>query len=162
MNEDRRALDRSVAEDSAVGGDPRDAKARSDLVRDAIGQLDGVILGHDGELRGGAEGPIGLGAVDPDALSDAAPGDAVADRVDDARAITVRDHTRVRHPVANPVAALLRITRIDARNRNPDPYLTRARLRIRHLADFEHVRSGSRSFVPSREHPRHLRPPLSP
>jgi hypothetical protein len=57
-----------------------------------VGQRDGEVAGDDGVLGGGTEGAVGLGAVHPHALPDAARVDAVADGVDDAGGVAVRDH----------------------------------------------------------------------
>ena len=160
VDEDRRAFDRPVAEDGAMGGDAGNAQTRAHLVADVVGERDRLVGGHHGELRGGAEGPVGLGAVDPDALSGPGRVDAVADRVDDARPVAVRDHPRIRHPVADPVAALLRVPGVDARDSDADANLARSRLGVGHLADLQHLRRRARPLVPSCEHPPHARPPL--
>ena len=70
VDEHRRAVDRAVAEHRAVGGDARDAEARTELVADLVRQRDGLLGGHDRELGGRAERAVGLGAVDPDAFAD--------------------------------------------------------------------------------------------
>ena len=43
VDEDRRAVDRPVPEHGAVGGDAGDAEARAHLVRDAVGERDGLV-----------------------------------------------------------------------------------------------------------------------
>ena len=72
VDQDGLAVDRAVGEDRAVGGDAGDAQARAELVADVVGQGDGLVVGYDGVLGGGAEGPVGLGAVDPHPLPDPA------------------------------------------------------------------------------------------
>ena len=80
MDEDGRAVDGTVDEDGAVGGDAGDAEAGAELVGHAVGEADGEEVGTTMKLGGGAEGTVGLGAVHPYPLSDADRLDAVADR----------------------------------------------------------------------------------
>src|SRR3954453_7794497 len=133
-------------------GDAGNSQTRAQLVADVLRERDRLRFGHHGQLRGGAEGTVGLRSVDPDALSDAGTVDFVAGRVDDARPVAVRDHPRVRHPLTDPVAPLLRVARVDARDSDADANLARSRLGVGHLADLKHVRRGSRPVIPSCEH----------
>src|SRR3954467_7392067 len=133
-------------------GDAGNSQTRAQLVADVARERDRLLFGHHGELRGGAEGTVGLGSVDPDALSDACTIDSLAGRVDDARPVAVRDHPRIRHPLTDPVAALLRVARVDARDSDADANLARSRLGVGHLADLKHLRRRSRPVIPSCAH----------
>src|SRR4051812_14179804 len=82
-----------------MGRDPGDAQTGTELIADLIRERDGLIGGHDRELGGSAESPVRLGAIDPDALADATTLDTIADSVDDARAVAVRNHARVGHAI---------------------------------------------------------------
>src|SRR3954447_23268664 len=135
-----------------MGGDAGNSQTRPQLVAHVVRERDRLLVGHHGELRGGAEGTVGLGSVDPDALSDARTVDFVAGRVDNACPVAVRDHPPVRHPVPDPVAALLRVPRIDARDSDADANLTRSRLGVGHLADLKYLPRGSRPVIPSCAH----------
>ena len=116
-------------------------------------QLDGLLGRHDGPLRCGPERPIGLRAVHPDALADPGRIGALPDRVDHPGAVAVRDHARERHPVAQPVAALLRVAGVDARQAQTDPDVARAGLWRRQVPDLQDLRSRSGLLVPRRAHP---------
>ena len=87
--------------------------------------------GYDGVLGGGPEGPVGLGAVDPHPLSDAALVDALADGVDDAGRVAVRDHPRVGHRGAEPAAPLLGVAGVDTGEAHPNADLARAGVGVR-------------------------------
>src|SRR4051794_31900448 len=108
-----------------MGCDAWDTEGGADFVADPVREGDCLIVWHDRQLRGRAEGAVGLRPVDPDALTDPAGVHTLADRVDDTGAVAVRDDARIRQPGADPVAALLRIARIDARERQPDANLPR-------------------------------------
>lgn len=71
MDENDPAVDRAVGEHGAVG-DAGDAQARAELVAEVVGESCSPLIGYDGVLGGGAEGPVGLGAVDPHPLPHAA------------------------------------------------------------------------------------------
>src|SRR3954454_18846705 len=135
-----------------MGGDAGNSQTRGQLVADVVRERDRLLIGHDGELRGGAEGTVGLGSIDPDALSDACTVNFVAGRVDDACPVAVRDHPRVGHPVTDPVAALLRVPGIDARDGDADANLARSRLGVGHLADLKYLRRRSRPVIPRCAH----------
>src|SRR3954451_10807962 len=130
-----------------MGCDAWDTKAGADFVADPVREGDRLIPRHDRELRGRAERPVGLRPVDPDALTDPAGVHTLADRIDDTGAVAVRDDARIRQPGADPVAALLRIARIDAGDREAYPNLARPGLGIGHHADLQHLRAGpARSY----------------
>ena len=145
-------VDGSVAEDSAVRGDPGDAETGADLVGYLVGQVNGKLLRHDGVLGSGAERAVGLGAVHPDTLPDAVPADAVTDGVDGAGAVAVRDDARVRHRGAEPAAALLRVAGVHAGEPHPDADLPGSRLGVGELADLQDVGRGALPLVPGCAH----------
>jgi hypothetical protein len=64
VNQDRLPGDRPVTEDGPVCGNAGDAQARTKLVTDTRRQLHGLLVGHHGQLCGGAERAIRLRAVD--------------------------------------------------------------------------------------------------
>ena len=87
-----------------------------------------MICGNDRHLRGGAEGPVGLGTEHPDPLPGPARVHALTHRVDDSGPVAVRYDPRERHHRPEPAAPLLGIARIDAGQGDPDPGLSRTRL----------------------------------
>ena len=159
MDQHALAVDRAVGEYGAMGGDAGDAQARADLVADRIGQGYGLRGRDDDELGRGAERPVGLGAVDPDAFAFALRSDAVAYRVDPPGAVAVRDDAWVGQSGGLPVAALLRVAGVDPRERELDAHLAGRRSRVGHLPDLQHIRGGAPSFVPGSEHSWTLRHP---
>ena len=81
--------------------------------------------------------------VDPHALADPGLGDALADRLDDARPVLAGDLERERD-VAGVPGAGLPVGRVHARDREPHEHLAGARRRRGDLADGEHVRPAGR------------------
>jgi hypothetical protein len=152
LDENRLAGDRAVAEDRAVRGDAGNPEARARLIVDVVGELHSLVSRHGGQLRRSSEGTVRLRPVHPHTLSDSAGVYALSDGVDDAGAVAVRNDARERQPVPHPVAAFLGVPAIDARDGNPNAHLARSGLRVGHLTDLKHLRSGSRPLVPSREH----------
>ena len=75
-----------------------------------------------------------------------------ADGIHDARAIAVRDDTRVGYADSERVLTLLHVTRVDARSGNTNPHLTRERLWLVHLADGQDVAPRALLFIPCRSH----------
>jgi hypothetical protein len=73
----------------------------------------------------------------------------LADGIDDAGTVTVRNDPREWHPVSEPVATFLRIARVHAREDEPDADLAGAGLTLSHLANLEHLRRQSGPFLPS-------------
>jgi hypothetical protein len=76
-----------------------------------------------------------LSAVAPHTPTDPVPRHSVTNCINCPCTVAVRDDTRVRHPDAECVLAFLDVTRIYARESNPNPNLFCAWLRIVHLAD---------------------------
>lgn len=127
VHQNQSTVDRAVREDGAVGGDPGDAQARAEFVVEVVGQGDGLVVGHDGVLGGGAEGAVGLGPVHPHPLPHAPGVDSIAHGVDDSGRVAVRDHPRVRHGRTEPAAPLLGVAGVDARDGDADADLAGAR-----------------------------------
>jgi hypothetical protein len=69
-------------------GNSRNTETRAGLVGDVIGKCNRLPLRHTRQLGGGAERPVGLGAVRPDPLPDPAIIHTIPDRVDYAGAVT--------------------------------------------------------------------------
>ena len=152
MDKNRCAGHGPVAEHGPVGGDTRDTQTRAELVGGGVRQVDGKVVIHGDVLRGGAEGTIGLGAVDPHAPPNAVRIDALADLVDDPGGVAVRDHTRVGHCRPQPTAAFLRVAWVHPRVPNPDPDLARRRLRVGQLTDLQDLLGRSLLVVPGNAH----------
>jgi hypothetical protein len=131
-----------------VSSDAGDAEAGADPVVDLVGQIHCQLVGDDGVMGGGAEGPVGLGAVDPHPLPHPGRVDAGSDLVDHSGSVAVRDHPRVRHGGAEPASAFLRVTWVDAGVPEPDPYLTRPGLGIGQVPDLQHIGGGALLVVP--------------
>ena len=126
VHQDGRAGDRAVGEHCAVSGDPGDAQAGADLVRDA--RREGRWPARAGRQsvarrcrtagRTGRRTPTRAGRSC--AGSTPSPTDSI-----DPGAVAVRDDPRVRHRGAQPAAALLRVTGVHAREpssaRGPRP-----------------------------------------
>jgi hypothetical protein len=92
---------------AVMAGMPKHAPA--DFVR----QLDSLRGGQGDEFGGGAEGALPLTVPDPDPLANARFGDAVADLVDHAGAVAVRDQARP-GDLAGRALARLHVGGIDA------------------------------------------------
>lgn len=152
MHQHEPAIDRAVGEHGPVGGDPGNAQARPEFVAQVLGQRHRQILGYDGVLGGGAEGPVGLGAVHPHPPTDPACVDTVAHRVDDTGRVTVRDHPGIGHGRAEPATPFLGVAGIDTRHGHPDADLAGTGLRIGQFTDPKHLDSGTLSLVPGRKH----------
>ena len=156
VHEHRRAGHRPVAEHRPVRGDTWDAQARAHFVADFFRELDSLLGGHHGQLRGGAERAIRLGTVDPDSLTDATGVHTFPRAFDDARAVAVRDNARKRHPETEPVDALLRVAGIDAGKVHPHPDFSGTRLRRGKVAHPQHFRGRALLVVPCGPHHRAL------
>jgi hypothetical protein len=114
VHEDRFAGDRAVAEHSPMCRDAWNAKACAHLVGDFIGDRNGLPVRDTSQLRGSAERPIGLRAIGPHPLPDPAAVHAVADGINHAGAIAVRNDPRKAHRSSLPAGALLGVAGIDA------------------------------------------------
>jgi hypothetical protein len=157
LHEHRRAGHRPVAEHRPVRGDTWDAEARARFVADFCRELDRLLGGHHGQLRGRAERAIRLGTMDPDTLTDATGVHAFPRAFDDAGAVAVRDDARERHPETEPVDALLRVAGVDAGEAQPHPDVPGTGLRRGKVAHPQHLRSRALLVVPGGPHHRALR-----
>lgn len=137
-----------------MSGDRRDAQTGPLLERDARGQRHRLFGWNHRELGRRPKGPIGLRAVAPDALPDPILRDALANRVDHARAIAVGDDPREGHAVAKGVLSFLDVAWIDARCPETNPNLAGLRLRVSHLADGQDGARRTLLIVPGRFHMR--------
>ena len=110
---------------AVIAGMPRQAPDSKLML---CGSLTACAAGSAIYSRGGAEGALPLPVTDPHPLADARGGDAVADLVDDAGAVAVRDDAR---PGDLAVGALARfdVGRVDTRGRKLDANLAGAGLR---------------------------------
>src|SRR6516164_6814157 len=160
MHQYRLACDRPVAEHGPVCGDAWNAKARAYLVGDFVGERNGLALRHAGQLRGGAKRPVGLRAVGPHPLPDPAAVHSVADGVDHAGAVAVRDDPRKAHRSSLPAGALLGVAGIEAGEADSNPDLTRAGLGIRQLSHLQDICRRTLPVIPGRQHVSHLREAL--
>lgn len=131
-----------------MGGDAGNAEAGALLEGDVFRQRRDVRDGNDGELGGGAEWAVGLGAEAPCSFSDPVGRNAVADEVDGSSAVAVRDDTREGHAIAEGVLTLFGVAGIDSGGGDSEADLTGARYGIGHFADCENLLRGSLLFVP--------------
>ncbi len=101
------------------------------------------MLGQRDELGGGAERALPLRVVEPDPLADPGLLDALADRVDGARAVLVGDDQLglQRNELARP--ADLPVGRVDAGDGDADAHLTRSGYRVGELAELDPARIGA-------------------
>ena len=94
-DEYRLALDLAIGKDGAVCRHRRNAEARPDVETDRFRQARGVVAADRDVLRGRAEAAFVLCLEYPDPFALAAFVDALADRFDDACAVTVGNHESV-------------------------------------------------------------------
>jgi hypothetical protein len=113
VHQNRFPLNWPVPEHCAVCGDARDAQAGAEFVGHLIGKPHGLLFRHTRELRGSSEPSVRLGAVSPHSLPDPSAVHAVADRIDHAGAITVRDDAGKGHRRPLPAKAFFRVARVD-------------------------------------------------
>src|SRR5215472_5051900 len=118
----------SVGEQAAVRGHRRHAEARTKLRGDAVGQLDRLPGRNHRPLRRRPPRPACRGQPGPHPLAGPARVDAVADRVDYARSVVVRDLEPVDRAGRGP-AARLPVGRVDAGVLDLDPNLAGSWLR---------------------------------
>src|SRR5215472_13011105 len=88
------------------------AKTCSLLQKHAFWKFDHLLERNHGVLCGSSEGAIGLSAIAPYAPTDPFPRNAITDCIDRAGTVAVRNDTRVRHPYAKRIFALLDIAGI--------------------------------------------------
>lgn len=152
MDEHGRAIDRPVAEDDPMGSDARDTEACAHLVAHILGQCDGSIGRHHGELGGRAHRSVRLRAPHPHALACPASVSVGADLVDHTGAIAVRNDARKGHRAAKPAAALLGVTWVHAGEPHANAHLAWCRVGIGKIADPEDLVGGSLAVIPGCPH----------
>src|ERR1700731_441201 len=90
---------RSVAEQAAPRRHAGNTERRTGGERHIIGQQRHRVLGERNSFsRSSKRAAVALAVVKPDSLTHAEPRDAVADLIDNPRAIAVGDHARKLHP----------------------------------------------------------------
>jgi hypothetical protein len=94
-------------------GDAGDAEAGADVVGNVVRQRDRLVSGNGGVLRGGADGSLGLGAIDPDMLAYKSFGNVGAASIDASRPIAVRNDAGERHRIVQPAGTVLDVTGIN-------------------------------------------------
>jgi len=128
------------------GRQPGNAQACAGLVRHAVGQRHRLRRRQHDMLRRRAERAAPSGIPDPYALADAIARDTIADGVDHAHAVAVRDHARERH--AGPAAsARLGVRRIHAGPVQPHAHLAGIGHRVRNVAELQNLRGRAVAFV---------------
>ena len=114
---------------------------RAKFERCRIGKFDRFDRWHS-HIFGGCtvSTAIALGFINPDPLTDARLGKARSNVGDDSSAVVVRNNPWKRHlTVGPPTAAILRIRRINSRQRDSDQNLARTRCWNRYIADLKDV-----------------------
>src|SRR5436190_12060638 len=137
---------------TTVRRDAGNPETGSLLEGDALRQRHSLLDGYDGVFGSRAEGPVRLRAVTPDALAHPVSRDTLANEIDVARTVAMRDHTRVRHAIAEGVLPLLDVAWIDARRYHPYTPFPATGSGIGHLADLQYLPRGSLLFVPRCAH----------
>ena len=151
-DEYRLSHDRAVAIEAGPRGHGGDAERGAFRKRQIVRQRRHQMFGERNVFSRRAErAAVALAVEQPDALAGLEPRDAVADLVDDARAVAVRNDARIFHR-AIAAAAAADIGGIDAGRLQPHPDFARAGHRRRHLAIGQHLGRGARSLVPDRLH----------
>ena len=120
---------------AVMAGMPRQAPASKLILS---GSLTACARRQRDVFGGGAEGALPLPIPNPDPLAEARFGDAVADLVDDAGAVAVRDEARP-GDLAGGALARFDVGRVDAGSRELDADLAGAGLRRLDLADAQHL-----------------------
>jgi len=127
--------------EAAVRGQSRDAETRSNVHRRRIWQSHRLAARDDDKLLCRAVCTLPRRLPNPDALSDSAFRDAIADGVDRPSAVLVGDELRKRKLGTGPSpAARLPVGGIHARDMDLDPHLTMPRLAHRSLDEAKDLR----------------------
>src|SRR6185503_12275565 len=129
----------------------RDAEAGAGFEAHIVRQLDRLRGRQRDKFGGGAERALPLPVPQPDPFADARLRHAVADRVDDAGAVTVRDDARP-GDLAGRALARFDVGGVDAGGGELDPHFARAGLRRCDVADLQHLARGPVLLVPTRLH----------
>ena len=125
-DEHRLACDAAVALNGVIRSERRNAEARAGVETRVLRQGNRLRGGQHHVLSRRAEGPTPGRVPDPDPLADALRRDSGADLVDEAGAVTVRDHPGERQFAAAHAAPCLHVGRVDARTGEPDAHLAGA------------------------------------
>jgi len=142
----------SIAVQAAPRGHGGNAEGGAGRERHIIRQWRHQMFGQCDVFGRGAEGAaVALAVEQPDPLTNAKPGNAVAELIDDPGAVAVRYHTREFHR-AIAAGAAADIGRVDAGGLQPDPDFARAGRRRRHVAKAQHVRCCAGSLIPDSLH----------
>src|SRR5207244_4736843 len=150
-HEDRLALHRAVCEDAAVGSHGRNAEAGRGVEVHIVRQGNGPSSGHSAILGGGAAGAVPGRFVYPDALPDAVGRDTSTHRVNDARAILVRNNPGQGHRALSS-GPPIRIRGVHTRRMNPPSNLAPSGLRSLALTNLENFVGRPVPFVPCCAH----------
>lgn len=152
LNENGVSSDRAGDMDGAMRGNAGNAEACALLHRNGIGKRRCFLNRDDGELCGGSERAIGLGAEAPDTATEPFRRSSGTNTVDDACAVAVRNDARVRHADAERVLALLHVSGIDARGGNANADLAWARFRIGHFSNGQDITRRPLLLIPCGSH----------
>jgi hypothetical protein len=137
--------------DGIPGGHGRDAETGAGLVADMGGERYRKVGRQHDVFGAGAEGALPLRVPDPDALTLSCGGDAVADRIDGAGAVAVRDHARM-GDFAGTAFARLHVGGVDAGGLEPDADLAGTRLRRFDVGHPQNVAGRAVSLIERRTH----------
>jgi hypothetical protein len=135
LHQQRTAVNGTGHMNGTVCRDAGDPKTGTLLCGHTIRQRNDLRNRDHRVFRGSAEWTIRSGAVTPHAAVKPVRRHAVADSVDVASAIAVRDDARVRHAVAECVLSFLDVAEIDPGGGDPNPDLARTWSGVRHYAD---------------------------
>lgn len=135
-----------------MGRDARDSQASPLVPRGRRRESRDLLERYDRELGRRAERSVTLRAEAPHPLTQEPTRHALSHDVDSSRPVTVRDDSRVRHPDAEGVPALLGVAGVDARAPDRDADLTRAGKRVLHRTDDEDLPGLALGLVPRCSH----------
>ena len=153
LHEHGLSRDRSVREQAMVRGDGGNSQAGALCERDVLRQRNGLLLGNDRVLRRRPPRALPLCLVDPHALADPRRRHSLADAIDDAGAVLVRNDPRERERgAARSTAPRFDVGRVHARRVDADAYFAGTGLRLSELPRPQDVAGGSLIFVPRSEH----------
>ena len=149
-DEQRLAGDRPVQPNRLQRRERRNAEACARRDLDAVGQFHRLFGGQHAIFRRCAEGALPLRVPQPHPLADVAVIDAVADRIDHACAVAMRDDA---WPCQWTPTPALHVGRVDAGHGDFHANLAGARLGRIHVADRQYVARRTVAFVPGSLHP---------
>ena len=114
LHENGLSLDRTRDMNRPMSRYAGNAETRTLFQRHAFGELNDLFQRNRGELGRSSERSIRLSAITPDTPTDPFTRHSFTDRINGARTIAVRNDTRISHPDAKRVLALLDIAGIHA------------------------------------------------